>query len=51
VKKKLKKFKPCDSGKVKYKKLKGGKKKFQVRAKDAAGNVDPTPAKAKWKVV
>jgi 6-phosphogluconolactonase (cycloisomerase 2 family) len=51
VKKKLKKFKPCDSGKVKYKKLKGGKKKFQVRAKDPAGNVDPTPAKAKWKVV
>ena len=50
VKKKLKKFKPCDSGKVKYKKLKDGKKKFQVRATDAAGNVDASPAKAKWKV-
>ena len=50
MKKKLKKFKPCDSGKVKYKKLKDGKKKFQVRATDAAGNVDASPAKAKWKV-
>jgi Tol biopolymer transport system component len=50
VKKKLKKFKPCDSGTAKYKKLKDGKKKFRVRATDAAGNVDPSPAKAKWKV-
>jgi hypothetical protein len=51
VKKKLRKFKPCDSGKVKYKKLAAGKKKFKVRAIDPAGNTDPTPAKAKWKVV
>jgi Tol biopolymer transport system component len=50
VKKKLKKFRPCDSGKAKYKKLKDGKKQFKVRATDAAGNVDPSPAKAKWKV-
>jgi len=26
------------------------KHKFLVRAIDAAGNVDPTPAKRKWKV-
>jgi len=50
VKKKLKKFKPCDSGKAKYRKLEDGKKKFEVRATDAAANVDPSPAKAKWKV-
>jgi Tol biopolymer transport system component len=47
----LKKYRPCDSGKVKYKDLEDGKKKFRVRAIDAAGNVDPTPAKAKWKVL
>ena len=51
VDKDLKQFKPCDSGKAKYKHLEPGKKKFQVRATDAAGNVDPTPAKAKWKVL
>ncbi len=51
VKRKLKKFTPCDSGKVKYKKLRDGKKKFQVRATDPAGNVDDSPAKAKWKVI
>ena len=51
VDKDLKQFKPCDSGKAKYKNLEPGKKKFQVRATDAAGNVDPTPAKAKWKVL
>jgi hypothetical protein len=51
VKKGLKQFKPCDSGKKKYKNLDPGKKKFQVRAIDAAGNVDPTPDKAKWKVL
>jgi hypothetical protein len=50
VKKKLKRFTPCDSGKVKYRKLQVGKKKFMVRAKDLAGNVDASPAKAKWKV-
>jgi Tol biopolymer transport system component len=51
VDKELKQFKPCDSGKVKYKHLEAGKKKFQVRATDAEGNVDATPAKAKWKVL
>ena len=33
------------------KRLKKGKHKFQVRAIDAAGNVDPSPAKDKFKVV
>jgi len=28
-----------------------GKHKFKVRATDAAGNTDPTPAKDKFKVV
>ncbi len=51
VDKDLKQFKPCDSGKVKYKNLEPGKKKFRVRATDAAGNVDLTSAKAKWKVL
>jgi len=41
-------FKPCTSPK-KIKHLAFGKHKVQVRAIDAAGNVDPTPAKAKWK--
>ena len=42
-------FKPCDSpfkGKVDV-----GKHKFKVFAIDAAGNADPTPAKAKFKRV
>jgi hypothetical protein len=50
-KRKLRTFYDCDEAKVKYKHLKPGKKKFQVRAIDAAGNVDPTPAKLKWKVL
>ncbi len=45
-----KKFKPCRSPK-KYKRLKKGKHKFKVRAMDAAGNTDPSPAKDKFKVV
>ncbi len=41
-------FEPCTSPKdVKVKK---GKHTFEVRAKDAAGNVDPTPASQSWKV-
>jgi hypothetical protein len=41
-------FKPCDSP---FKaKVKVGKHKFRVAATDAAGNTDPSPAKAKWKV-
>jgi hypothetical protein len=43
------KFKPCTSP-AKYKGLGGGKHTFFVRATDAAGNADPTPAKLKWKV-
>jgi hypothetical protein len=43
-------FKPCES--PFKKKVKAGKKhKFKVRAIDADGNADPTPAKAKWKVL
>ena len=45
-----KKFKPCKSPR-KYKRLKKGKHKFKVRATDAAGNTDPSPAKDKFKVV
>jgi 6-phosphogluconolactonase (cycloisomerase 2 family) len=44
-----KRFKPCDSPFKKRVKVK--KHKFKVRAIDSAGNVDPTPAKRKWKVV
>jgi hypothetical protein len=43
-------FKRCKSPK-KYKKLKPGKHVFKVRAVDKAGNVDPTPAKKKFKVL
>jgi CSLREA domain-containing protein len=42
-------FKKCRSPKT-YKGLKPGKHVFKVRAKDAAGNVDPTPAKKKFRV-
>jgi uncharacterized delta-60 repeat protein len=42
-------YKPCDAGKVKYKKLDFGKHKFSVRATDAAGNTDQSPAKDKFK--
>ncbi len=43
-------FKPCKSPR-KYKRLKKGKHKFKVRATDAAGNTDSSPAKDKFKVV
>ena len=42
-------FGSCSSPKS-YKKLKPGKYKFHVRATDAAGNTDQTPASAKFKV-
>ncbi len=42
-------YKPCTSPR-KYKRLDEGKHKFFVRAIDAAGNVDPSAAKDKWKV-
>ena len=43
-------YKPCQSPK-KLKNLDDGKHKFKVRATDAAGNTDDSPAKAKFKVV
>jgi hypothetical protein len=43
-------FKKCKSPK-KYKGLKPGKHVFKVRAIDAAGNVDATPAKRKFRIV
>jgi Zn-dependent metalloprotease len=45
----VKQYKPCTSPK-KYKRLKPGKYKFQVRAIDAAGNVDPSAAKQRFTV-
>jgi hypothetical protein len=42
-------FTPCTSPK-KYKKLKKGKHTFQVASRDAAGNLDPTPAVEKFKI-
>lgn len=47
----LRSFTDCGAAKVKYKHLDPGKKKFQVRATDAAGNVDSSPATVKWKVL
>ena len=46
----VKQFGDCDSPR-KYKRLEEGKFTFQVRAFDAAGNVDPSPAKDKFKIV
>jgi Tol biopolymer transport system component len=43
-------FQTCTSP-HKVKKLKPKRYRFEVRAIDAAGNVDPTPAKAKFKVL
>lgn len=45
-----KKFKPCPSPK-KYKRLKPGKHVFEVRATDAAGNRDKTPATRRFRVL
>ena len=45
-----KSFKPCRSPK-KYKRLKPGKHVFRVRAIDAAGNADKTPAKRRFRVL
>lgn len=42
-------YKPCTSPKKVT--VEEGKNKFKVRAKDAAGNVDPTPAKETFKGV
>ena len=42
-------FKPCGSPK-KLKRLKDGRHRFFVRAIDAAGNTDPSPAKLRFRV-
>lgn len=42
-------WRPCRSPKT-YKGLKDGKHVFKVKATDAAGNTDPTPAKRVWRV-
>jgi hypothetical protein len=42
-------FRPCTSPK-KYKHLSSGKHKFKVRAVDAAGNIDASPAKMKFTI-
>jgi hypothetical protein len=44
-------FAPCGQAKIKYKHLKPGRKTFFVRATDAAGNTDATPAKISWKIL
>ncbi|HET8815591.1 MAG TPA: hypothetical protein VFM51_11650 [Solirubrobacterales bacterium] len=42
-------WRSCRSPKT-YKGLKAGKHTFKAKAKDKAGNVDPTPAKRSWRV-
>ena len=42
-------FTACNSPKT-YKHLKPGKHKFRVKARDAAGNIDPTPLIKKFKI-
>ena len=49
VGKRFRKFKACDSPRT-YRRLKPGKKKFEVRAADGAGNIGK-PAKRTWKVL
>lgn len=44
-----KKWANCKSPRT-YGNLKDGKHTFKVKATDAAGNVDPTPAKRSWRV-
>ncbi len=46
----VRQFNPCTSPR-RFISLDLGRFKFRVRAIDAAGNVDPTPAKDKFKVV
>lgn len=43
-------FAACVSG-ITYTDLASGAHSFQVRAKDAAGNLDPTPASRTWRIV
>jgi hypothetical protein len=44
------KWKKCSSPKI-YEKLSRGQHTFKVRAMDAEGNVDPTPAVRTWRIV
>jgi sugar lactone lactonase YvrE len=50
AKKSVRKFRWCRSP-TKYKRLKKGTYRFEVRATDAAGNVDPTAARDRFRVV
>ena len=50
LKRKLRQFRACDSPR-KYSNLDDGRFKFKVRAIDAAGNVDPTPDKDRFRVI
>jgi len=43
-------FRGCGSPR-KYRNLRPGRHVFRVRAIDAAGNVDPTPARRRWRVL
>jgi RTX calcium-binding nonapeptide repeat (4 copies) len=44
-----KRFKPCSSPKA-YRNLKPGRHRFQVKARDSAGNLDPSPASKKFRI-
>jgi CSLREA domain-containing protein len=44
-----KRFRSCSSPKT-YEGLGSGRHRFKVRARDAAGNVDPTPARARFRI-
>jgi len=43
-------WRPCSSPKV-YQGLPRGRHTFRVRARDWVGNVDPTPAQRRWRIV
>jgi hypothetical protein len=50
VRQRIRQFNDCDSPR-RYKNLDPGRYRFKVRAIDAAGKVDPTPAKDRFRVV
>ncbi|HEX2096102.1 MAG TPA: hypothetical protein VHF50_01900 [Solirubrobacterales bacterium] len=43
-------FSACDAGGISYRDLRNGSYSFEVRATDAAGNVDSVPAAYSWRV-